>query len=324
MGVHDKSTGKIRVVPASLIQLEPWFKEKEDDIAVAASITFGQKHDALQTDFGSGRSQRAVNKRLRDKLDGDMVASTAETAINSTQVEETAADTSVSPASELKTQSDAIPPYNIDAQTPDEVYMLKDIVSSEVLACLTDASSALTCATKEDLATWRKDKTYYSYILDKVEVLSDVPQARLLQGQCLMYLQYLMTFYLMKSSQLRTKYPLPKEWPMRVRDYVMDTFTLEVKEPGQRIKRCVPNRMKDLALSHILVMCLKMNEFCLDISHLIVDLKLSARKLITHASSLGCTSKKSKRDRRDVYTVILKVPLTFPTVKDRATKNKIF
>ena len=47
--------------------------------------------------------------------------------------------------------------------------------------------------------------SYFSYILNKVEALSEIPQARLLQGQCLMYLQYLMTFYLMKSMELRGK-----------------------------------------------------------------------------------------------------------------------
>ena len=33
---------------------------------------------------------------------------------------------SASPSTELKTQSEAIPPYNINAKTPDEVYLLKD------------------------------------------------------------------------------------------------------------------------------------------------------------------------------------------------------
>ncbi|KAK3761983.1 hypothetical protein RRG08_031660 [Elysia crispata] len=322
MGIHDKSIGKIRVVPASLIQLEPWFQEKEEDSLAFTATTFKEKRDALQTEFGSGRSQRAVNKRLREKLDEDMVASTAETAINSSNVNhKEIAETSASPSTELKTQSEAIPPYNINAKTPDEVYLLKDIVSNEVLTCLIDVSSALTCSTKEDLAMWRKNKTYFSYILDKVEALSEIPQARLLQGQCLMYLQYLMTFYLMKSMELRGKYPLPSEWPGTVRYYLLDKFTLEVKEPGQRFRRCVPSRMKDLVLSHILVLCLKMNEFSLDISHLMTDLKLSAKKLTTHASFLGCSSKKSKPDG---YTVTLKVPLTFPVLKDKQSKNKIF
>ena len=29
MGIHNKSTGKIRVVPASLVQMEPWFQGRD-------------------------------------------------------------------------------------------------------------------------------------------------------------------------------------------------------------------------------------------------------------------------------------------------------
>ncbi|GFN83722.1 Zinc finger protein [Plakobranchus ocellatus] len=320
VGIHNKSTGKIKVVPASLIQLEPWLKKEKDIVSLNANNkTAKEKSDVLATEFGSGRSQRAVNKRLREKLDEAMVASTAKNALDSSVIEENVAATT-----ELAMQSDAIPPYNADAKTPDEVYMLKDIVSKEVLSCIKEVSSALTCASKQDLALWREEQRYFSFILNKVETLSDVPQARVLQGQCLMYLQYLMELYLMKSHQLRLKFPLPKEWPQKVRDHLLDTFTLEIKEPGKRCYRCVPSRKKDLLLSHILVLCLKMSEFALDITPLMVDLKHAARKLITHASSLGCTSKKSKAGQRDVYTIVLKVPLTFPTLKGKMVKNKIF
>ena len=51
---------------------------------------------------------------------------------------------------------------------------------------------------------------------------------------------------------------------------------------------------------------------------------LAFPRLTTHASSLGCISKKSKRGQEDVYTIILKVPLTFPTLKGKATKSRIF
>ncbi|GFS27631.1 DNA-directed RNA polymerase I subunit RPA49 [Elysia marginata] len=281
VGIHDKSTGKIRVVPASLVQMDPWFKEKEKDNNLETAKTFKEKNDALTTEFGSGRSKRAVMKRLKEGLSQEMMASSAETAVKTED-----AETLASSSTELKMQSEAIPPYNMDAATPDDVY--------------------------------------FSYILDKVEILSEVPEARLLQGQCLMYLQYLMEFYMMKSHQIRLKYPLPKDWPITVRDHLLNNFTLEMKEPGERSKRCVPGRLKDLTLSHILVLCLKMSEFCLDISPLMTDLKLSAKKLSIHASALGCSTKKSKQGLREVHTVILKLPLTFPNLKGKAKKNKIF
>ena len=33
------------------------------------------------------------------------------------------------------------------------------VVTREILSCLTEVSSALTCSTKEDLALWREEKT---------------------------------------------------------------------------------------------------------------------------------------------------------------------
>lgn len=324
MGIHDKTTGKIRVVPASLIQMEPKIKEKEREAEppaeASSSKTWREKNDALAQEFGSGKSRKAVMKRLKEGMNQEMMVSTAKTTMTTVKVE----DVDALVSEELRSHSDAVPLYNINASTPDEVYKLKDIVTREVLSSLTEVSQVLSSATKEDLKTWREQKKYFSYILDKAEILSQVPEARLLQCQCLVYLQYLMEFYLMKAHQLRVKFPLPKEWPMAARDYILNLFSLEVKEPGQRGKRCVPGRLKDLALSHILVLCLKMSEFSLDISPLVTDLKLSVKKLTTHASSLGCITKRSKLGQVEVHTVILKVPLTFPTLKGKTVKNKIF
>uniref|UniRef100_A0A0B6ZW77 DNA-directed RNA polymerase I subunit RPA49 n=2 Tax=Arion vulgaris TaxID=1028688 RepID=A0A0B6ZW77_9EUPU len=322
-GVHDKTTGKIQVISAELCQLEPLIDEKKNDFdADSSKRSYREKHDALSKDFGSGRSQRAVKKRIDNKLEDEMVSATTQAVIESRHTQQQAAE---SVAVSVMTETSAVPPHNKDALSPDDVYKLKDLVPPDVLESINFKSEVFNKHTQEDITKWRTEKLYSSFVLDKIENLSLREDARRLQSQCLMYLQYLINVFLMKAKDLGKKVPLPGDWPAPVKKYILKTFTLEVVEPGKRYQRCVPSRLKDLLLSHILVLCLKLSQFELPLLTLTNDLNLSHKRISTHFTILGCTIKKSKSPQGlDVYRAVLNVPLKFPEIKDKRAKNRIF
>ncbi|CAG5132670.1 unnamed protein product [Candidula unifasciata] len=319
-GVHNRKTGKIQVISAALCQLEPMINDKQivDEVD---NKSFREKRDALAKDFGSGRNQRAVNKRLNNVLDDDMISATAVSVVDSQHTKDQVTELSET----VKSETSAVPPHNKDATTPDEVYKLKDLISSEVLSSMSFKAQVFAGCTRENIVEWREKKEYFSFILDKLETLSLREDARMLQSQYLMYLQYLMKVYLMKSKDLARKFPLPSDWPAAVSKHILETFTREISEPGKRFQRCTPNRLKDLLLSHILVLSLKLSQFCLILDPLMIDLNLSHKRITTHAITLGCTIKKTKGNMdKDVYTAVLTVPLKFPEVKGKRAKNRIF
>ncbi|KAH9519613.1 hypothetical protein Btru_003137 [Bulinus truncatus] len=251
ISVYNKKNNKVRVIPANILQLDPWLEDKpRTDEVDAADSTFREKKDALTREFGSGRNQRAVNKRLKNALDDEMISATTK-AIVKVSAPQIEAD---EPATPSKNEMSTIPPFDIDAQIPEDVYKLKDIIPPEILPSLTQHSEVFYNCKQSDVNQWRTEKKYFTTVLDYLDRLSEREEPRLLQCQCLLYLQYLMETFLMKAIKLRVKYPLPSDWPIPVKDHILKMFTLEIKEPSKPIKRCVPSRMKDLLLSYIIVL----------------------------------------------------------------------
>lgn len=322
IGVFNKNSGKVKVLPAELIQLDPWLEDKSKADEIDAGLkTFREKRDALTKEFGSGRSQRAVIKRDKNKLDDDMILNTTKTVVESSQI-----TTEVSGSAEsLVSVISHVPPHNKDADKPDDVYKLKDIMPTQILSSLESLSEIFFKCSLSDINSWRAEKKYYLTVLDNLDKLSLREDARLLQCQCIMYLQCLITVYKMKAYEFKGKNPLPQAWPIPVKEHILKMFTLEIKEPGQKAKRCVPARMKDLLLSHIIILGLKLCQFNLPLATLLSDLNIAQKRLSLHATSLGCTVKKTKLNAgQESYNAILSVPLKFPEVRGKAEKKRIF
>ncbi|KAK0056931.1 DNA-directed RNA polymerase I subunit RPA49 [Biomphalaria pfeifferi] len=322
IAIFNKKSNKVKVIPAHLIQLEPWLEDKSSiDEVDTATHSYKQKKDALTREFGSGRSQRAVNKRLKNTMDEEMIAATTKSIV--TVSTETTGTTE--PVESVKTEISTIPPYDIDAKTPDEVYKLQTIIPPELVPSLTKESENFFNCKQSDVNTWRTEKKYYTTVLNHLDRLSLREDVRTSQCQCLLYLQYLMETFMMKAHQLRTKTPLPKEWPSPVKDQILKVFTLEIKEPNKKPKRCVPSRMKDLLLSYIIVLSLRLSQFTLPLGSLTTDLQLAQKRLSIHATTLGCTIKRSKGQKGgDALIAVLNVPLKFPEIKGKSEKKRIF
>ncbi|XP_059140408.1 DNA-directed RNA polymerase I subunit RPA49-like [Physella acuta] len=320
LGVHNKKTGKVKVMPAQLIQLDPIVEDKQaaDEVDMSQK-NYRQKLDALTKEFGSGRSQRAVNKRERNQLDDEMVLKTTDSVVSNAKVEVENKPESEAPVSEVS----SIPPYNKDATSPEQVYNMDDIIPPPVLSSLTYYSQVFVQSTRDDLSKWHSENKYFSIVLLFLEKLSLLENTRLLQSQYLVYLQCLMQTFLMKGNELRSKFPLPKDWPAPLKTHILTTFTLEINEPGRKFQRCVPSRMKDLLLSHIIVVALTLFKFNLSLDSLLKDLSISQRRLALHMRSLGCTVKKTK-GLNESYVAVLTVPLKFPEIRAKADKKRIF
>ncbi|KAJ3085710.1 DNA-directed RNA polymerase I subunit RPA49 [Quaeritorhiza haematococci] len=160
--------------------------------------------------------------------------------------------------------------------------------------------------------------------------------------QYLVYLAYMMKFYSFKEGQInRTLQAKPKAGsngdedttakspmdnlckmmggaPPAVVEGFLNRFTEAVEEqPGHKTYK-IPSKLKDKLLAYILAMCLVMNEYHADPSHLGKDLNVGVNKTTTMFRELGCkleagkkvegASASTPRSKRAVLTV----PLTFP------------
>ena len=74
--------------------------------------------------------------------------------------------------------------------------------------------------------------------------------------------------------------------PSRLKDLLLSHILVLCLTVGNYYYRCTPARLKDLLLSHILVLCLIMDNFTTSLSHLQKDLKVSAKKYVFSVSLL--------------------------------------
>ncbi|XP_064607925.1 DNA-directed RNA polymerase I subunit RPA49-like [Liolophura sinensis] len=328
LGVLNKETGKMRLLDAHMINMEPVIAGEEEssipEIPANLNLSFREKNDILTKSFGSSKKKKAVESRQRNQVKGEALEMALEMAVDHAMSQPDAKNL-LSPSKSSETSS-LIPPYNKDATSPAGVYNLDDIVSPRERDELSWAAEVFLKCERDQIEAWRKTSTYSSYVLNHLVTLPLREEARLKKATLLLYLQNLIKLYQTKAAELRSKDPLP-DLPDFVKKSVLNKFTLKLGEDGRKMTRCMPARMKDKVISYILVLCLIIDEFQVDLGPLQQDLKISQQRLTTFVRALGCHYNVSKKtefgEKTMTQTARLEVPLTFPerTIKTKKTRR---
>lgn len=307
----DSATGQVTMHPADIFNLHPVMKgELQSQILDLELKTFQEKTDLLTDAFGSGKQKKALNKRRDNKMSDKVVSSAMGSAFETAVVAQQSL-----PATVVQETSSAIPPYNKDASSPDGVYSLYDIIGTAEIESLKNAAQTLFQCENKQLNEWEAKKEYHSAVLSRLQILPMDEEQRLKKACLLLYLHYMISLFHYNATSIRKKDPLPAAWPVLVKNMMLDRFTLKLD--GNKLKRCLPARLKDLLISHILVLCLILDNFSSPLWLLQKDLKVSAKKLLMHARALGCKVKSMSQTnsaglKTMLYEARLSVPLTFP------------
>lgn len=88
MGVIDEETDKMRVFPADFFTMQPVIEDTDAAENKATNRDWRAKTDDLVKEFGSGRMQRAVNKRQKNKLDDEMLSTVTQAVANTSVLEQ--------------------------------------------------------------------------------------------------------------------------------------------------------------------------------------------------------------------------------------------
>ncbi|XP_061163766.1 DNA-directed RNA polymerase I subunit RPA49-like [Saccostrea echinata] len=323
VGVLDKTTGKMRICDAEIFQMHPKPSDIDDDeekLVLPSSVSeksFKEQNDMLTSAFGSKKKQRALESRLKNQIKGKALDKALSSVISqaSTLKPVQVEDNDTNPDYAI------IPPMNKEAATPREVYNMDDIVHPNDKQSTEEASRVFFDATIDDIQQWRKENKYPQQILSLLSRMSKSEERRTEQAIYITYLYYLIHLHNLKHKQLREKDPLPKEWPEPVRFHILKKFTQGV---GAR-QRVFTARLKDKLVSSILVLCLYLEEFSMDLTSLQKDLNKTHEKLTRHCQVLGCTTKSKKLDTDDGGLIerwaTLSLPLNLPPQKGGKRKS---
>ncbi|XP_056010376.1 DNA-directed RNA polymerase I subunit RPA49-like isoform X3 [Ostrea edulis] len=264
-GVFDKKTGKMRICDAEIFQMHPKPSDIDDEgeeLALSSPVSeksFTEKKDMLTSVFGSKKKQRALDSRLKNQIKGKALDKALSSVIS---------------------QASTIEPLQVEVVHPNE----KEVTL--------EACTVFFDATADDIQAWRKEKKYPQQILSLLARMSKSEEHRTDQATYITYLYYLIYLHNLKPKQLKEKDPLPKDWPEAVRFHLLKRFTQTVR--GQFRQRIMTARLKDKLVSYILVLCLYLEEFSIELSNLQTDLNKTREKLSLHCQALGCTIKVKK------------------------------
>ncbi|XP_006812459.1 DNA-directed RNA polymerase I subunit RPA49-like [Saccoglossus kowalevskii] len=315
VGVLDKKTGKMKVYDAQYFIVRPKLDNEEDDVEEKPELSFIEKNDILTKAFGSSKKKRAVESRLNSKLEVDALGQSMETAVQQAKAQ----SQQITRIPGDQEAESVIPPFDAKATKPEDVYKLQDIISDTQMESLKVLATELISSTENQ----KSESKHLLYISHHLYNCLPTDQLRKETMACqLLYLHYLVILYHTKARSLQRKSIFPDETPAFIASSLLEIFTCEAISPDSEHKtiRYMSARLKDRLLSYILVLCLHIDRFNMNLDLLQKDLKIPKKKLLVYVNSLGCKVARA-RTPQDPQRVTLPIPLTFPE-KARQRKRK--
>ncbi len=326
VGVLNKSDGQLSVCNTSYFLMKPeCYLNNEENLTIDQEKTsYSDKLNSLTAAFGSSKKRKAMQTKLKNKLD----TQTLDTAI-SIAVEETKNSLIKLAAMERKDdtadltnleQFSIMPVANKEAKEPHEVYNLNEVLEitqNEFDRFTLELSKKFAISTNESVSKWKEMNIYPDYVCEHLSQLINSKsnqQYKMLKCKQLAYMSYLIQLYRLNSAQLKAKSPLATH---QISDSTVNKlfsiYTVVSVDNSQAKKiRSMPRRLKDKLTCHILVLALFIDDYLTTLDGLQKDLKLSIQKLVDFYQALGCFIKSSVVNVDKKRIISKKANLTLP------------
>jgi len=338
IGVYDKKKKVIDFQDAGHVFVMRAIPKKANEKPAEnkdEGLNYMDRKRLLIESFGSRKKQRAVEAAQANVVKAENVAGAA--GLDGL-VDKFASPTKPDPAnpsSLLSSPSAAqaameekrrqlLPPFNMAAKKPSEVYKIQDIITPEMLSSVTNHldESAFSGPT-EGLVKVMTAKLEFipKFVLSSIKQLSSLDDA----GSAKMAKYLVMIRHMMALNQTRSR-SFKKGIQVHAKDFKMPMSVLsqllsryaQHTEGNKGPAFSLPPQHKVKLQLHILVACLVIQKCQLDLSELREDLKLKPEQISSFARELGCVVEARRKIPRPgekasmSKIAILKVPLQFP------------
>uniref|UniRef100_M4BJ52 DNA-directed RNA polymerase I subunit RPA49 n=1 Tax=Hyaloperonospora arabidopsidis (strain Emoy2) TaxID=559515 RepID=M4BJ52_HYAAE len=338
VGVYDKKTREVRLCNVKQIyvmqQAIKNASENVDDNRGQDKSYMEQRRDLVEV-FGSKKSKRLQKNREENVVDlghisgATSVAQTLKKKISAAQrklEDERAKDGSYSRegAALAATRNALLPPYDIDAPTPEHVYDLTKFMDSAVMDSLTIMAEEVI----ETLQTTSAAEYAASLNLASLptRLMVSLPAPYNVNKMCLIvYIVYMIDFYNARFPlrKLAADFSEEKGIPLVIVRHFLELFA-DVSEGNNGHPTYFQSKaMKDKLSLYLIVVALTVNDFSLDLTEVGSDLKKAAVQIQSYARQLGCLVEKVKAEataygvasKKHINRAVLSVPLHFPLPK---------
>ena len=285
----------------------------------SAQATYSEKLNSLTAAFGSSKRRKAMQTKIKNKIDSDTLEVAVSAAVeeaqrtksnlaNDNDTNESDDEEENGGARRLDNAADHVilPVANKSATKPHEVYPLRDLFGGglgqqQLDAYTSELATKFATASTDTIKQWLNAGIYANYICERLNVLASSSAAasasathyQFKMGKCrlLALVHFLLTAYGLKPAQLRAKRGIMSgmDVPDAMVERLLDAYTCVSAANAQaRSVRSMPRRLKDKLVCHILVVALHVDDFATQCDTFQRDLKLSMQRLVDFYQTLGC------------------------------------
>ncbi|XP_077462036.1 DNA-directed RNA polymerase I subunit RPA49 [Stigmatopora argus] len=296
VGVLNKQTRQMELHSAQIFNMQPVIPGENAVIDDKDTTqTYREKVDALIEAFGTNKQKKALNSRRLNKVDSNVLQQVVMKAAN-TVIDKKGLDALHQEIAETEAHGDYglhIPPCNADADTPENVYPLDEILTPVDFSALEEAGSKMASLSTEELQKMKEGKGLLC-VAKHLENLPSDDEARKKIACCAFYLSLLLKLSTQKS--INRKFGMEEGCPRIVQNKLSRTFTVETFNNG-RVQNMVSASMRIKLASYCLVLLLHMGDMTADLTLLHRDIGMSEARIIEVAKSLGLTMPKPRRGK---------------------------
>ncbi|KAJ3306117.1 Actin-like 6A [Kappamyces sp. JEL0829] len=307
VGVVNKSTGKVSLHEATSVMMEHSIRDENvQESALIKDKSYVANNELGQT-FGTKKRKKAIKTQEMNQIRVENMLDVAG------KIKETIAETA--PSILLKADLDAqtmadrlIPPCNLDAIEPSQVYSLEDIIPAAVadsidIKKLWKARELKECFAllapleyvQPDITSVLMEKKNKSELKNLVFFACMIRMYSMLEREaCAIDL----------SSRMGDMSPVVCK---RLQDQFLEKIVGDGRPRFKRTDKC-----KDKLLIYILCVALILNNFVLDLNQFASDLRLASTGLAQKTKELGARVQNRKVEGKTVKVANLTLPLQFP------------
>ncbi|XP_017794820.1 PREDICTED: uncharacterized protein LOC108576358 [Habropoda laboriosa] len=301
--VHNRKTGKVRLVQVERWQVTAVLDKPvvEDNMADEAKIAM------LNKQFGSKRVKRRTEQHERLQMNVEHIKEQLKDTVTDVEIDRTELSIEL-PENEYITNT-ALPECNRNANTPNDVYNIYDIIPKNKLKTMYDYAADIL---NDSSNTSEGKTTFFNQTLKYLKFEGDSVKKIAL----LLYVQgvasWMNTPYKDAKKRIIDVCPASEE----INLYILDTYSVPSTHGRMR-----PNSVKDKGVIHCMILSLIIYNFTLDLELFasIFSHRLGLRKLVDFAKIVGAVPTKENKK-----IIQLKIPLPAPLAIVRRGKKKSF
>ncbi|KAA1474187.1 RNA polymerase I associated factor, A49-like protein [Dentipellis sp. KUC8613] len=330
VAVHHKSTGKVTIQPAPFYLATRQVKSLKNHVPTAPSVAERmQARNVLGETFGTKKAQAAIRAHERNKVDVGAMEGVA----NVLQERITEGTGNLPTQEEAKLAADAarpIPPYNMEAEIPEDIYPLHGIIPEQEWQALDSLLPQLKAASSNLARAKLLSNTRSKWVSQHLALAYAGPKPKAKTVKLLIYIAAMLSFRAITGGKAVPERDAIVEKMSPTPEIVIDSLISRFTEKLRGSNKPHTTSHTDTNLmTHIFALCLKVDDFATDTTLLASDLRMGVTKVNTLFRSLGAkveqlTAHELKRlglpdSAGETKRAVLKAPLAFP--KPRAKRK---